>query len=114
MLGRMGSAFIGGVTYLPENFKGKDAEIENIKLYKNKKEGKPHGVSIILDNQYMDITVLDLSSALQFGEVINLKSAMTSDQALSELKRAKDKLDLGLITQQQFDSLRSVLSKIIH
>jgi hypothetical protein len=113
MLGRMGAALMGGVTYLPETFKGRDAEIENIKLYKSKKEGKPHGASIIFDNPGMDISVLDLSFALQYGELVNPKASMTSDQALAELKKAKDKLDLGLITQQQFDSLKLVLIKII-
>lgn len=38
---------------------------------------------------------------------------MTSDEALSELKRAKDKLDLGLITQAEYDSLKVELSKYI-
>lgn len=113
MLGRMGAAVMGGVTYLPETFKGREAEIENIKLYKSKKEGKPHGASIIFNNPGMDITVLDLPFALQYGELINPKASMTSEQALAELKKAKDKLDLGLITQQQFDSLKVVLSKII-
>ncbi len=113
MLGRMGAAMMGGVTYLPETFKGREAEIENIKLYKSKKEGKPHGASIIFNNPGMDISVLDLAFALQYGEVINPKAAMTSEQALAELKKAKDKLDLGLITQQQFDSLKVGLSKII-
>jgi hypothetical protein len=61
----------------------------------------------------MDISVLDLAFALQYGELINPNAAMTSEQALAELKKAKDKLDLGLITQQQFDSLKVVLSKII-
>jgi hypothetical protein len=113
MLGRMGAAMMGGVTYLPETFKGREAEIENIKLYKSKKEGKPHGASIIFNNPGMDISVLDLAFALQYGELINPNAAMTSEQALAELKKAKDKLDLGLITQQQFDSLKVVLSKII-
>lgn len=113
MLGRMGAAVMGGVTYLPETFKGREAEIENIKLYKSKKEGKPHGASIIFNNPGMDITVLDLPFALQYGELVNPKASMTSEQALAELKKAKDKLDLGLITQQQFDSLKVVLSKII-
>lgn len=113
MLGRMGAAMMGGITYLPETFKGREAEIENIKLYKSKKEGKPHGASIIFNNPGMDISVLDLAFALQYGEVINPKAGMTSEQALAELKKAKDKLDLGLITQQQFDSLKVVLSKII-
>jgi len=37
----------------------------------------------------------------------------TSDEALSELKKAKDKLDLGLITQEQFDKLKAELSPFI-
>jgi hypothetical protein len=38
---------------------------------------------------------------------------MTSDEALTELKRDKDKLDLGLITQEKYDSLKTELSKYI-
>ena len=37
----------------------------------------------------------------------------TSDEALTELKKAKDKLDLGLITQEEFDKLKAELSKYI-
>jgi hypothetical protein len=38
---------------------------------------------------------------------------MSSDDALSQLKRAKDKLDLGLITQEEFSKLKTELSKYI-
>jgi hypothetical protein len=38
---------------------------------------------------------------------------MTSDDALAELKKAKDKLDLGLITQEDYDKLKAELSKYI-
>lgn len=113
MLGRMGAAIMGGVTYLPESFKGREAQIENIKMFRSKKSDRPSAASIIFQNPSMDITVLDLKFALEYGELINPKAGMTSDQALAELKRAKDKLDLGLITQQHFDSLRTVLSKLI-
>ncbi len=113
MIGRMGMAMMSGVSYLTEGWKGREVEIENIKLYKSKKEDKPHVASIIFNNPGVDFTVLDLSFALKYGEVVNPKAAMTSDQALSELKKAKDKLDLGLISQQQYDSLRNELIKII-
>jgi hypothetical protein len=113
MLGRMGMAAMSGITYLPESFKGREAQIENIKMYRSKKSDVPSQASIIFQNPGMDITVLDLKFALEYGELINPKAAMTSDQALAELKKAKDKLDLGLITQQHFDSLRTVLSKYI-
>ena len=109
----MGSAVMGGVTYLPETFKGREAQIENIKMFRSKKSSVPSAAWIIFQNPGMDITVLDLKFALQYGELINPKAAMTSHQALAELKRAKDKLDLGLITQHHFDSLRTVLSQFI-
>ena len=49
--------------------------------------------------------------ALKFGE---LKSkVMSSDEALAELKKAKDKLDLGLITQEEFNALRAELAPLI-
>jgi len=38
---------------------------------------------------------------------------MTSDQAMKELKTAKDKLDLGLITQAEYDRIKAELIKYI-
>jgi hypothetical protein len=38
---------------------------------------------------------------------------MTSDDALAELKKAKDKLDLGLITQEKYDEIKAELVKYI-
>jgi len=113
MLGRMGVAVMSGVNYLPESFKGREAQIENIKMFKSKKIDRPSVAMVIFQNPAMNITVLDLKFAIEFGELINPKAAMTSEQALVELKKAKDKLDLGLITQHKFDSLRAVLSKYI-
>lgn len=52
-----------------------------------------------------------VENAIKVGEMKT--KGMTSDDALLELKKAKDKLDLGLITQAQFDSLKSVLVKYI-
>ena len=38
---------------------------------------------------------------------------MTSDKALAELKRQKDKLDLEIISQAEYDSIKAVLIKYI-
>lgn len=113
MLGRMGMAVMAGITYLPENFKGRDVEVEEIKFMKNGKKATNGGAVMFFNNPGMDITVLNLEAALEFGELINPKAAMTSDQALSELKRTKDKFDLGLITQEDFDNKKAELSKYI-
>ena len=52
-----------------------------------------------------------LKDAVDTGEIVG--KGYSSDGALTELKKAKDKLDLGLITQEEFDSKRKELSKYI-
>jgi hypothetical protein len=55
--------------------------------------------------------IIDLENALETGEVRSVGSK--SDQAMAELKRAKDKLDLGLITQDEYDDIKAELAPII-
>jgi len=43
-----------------------------------------------------------------------LDNSMTSDEALAELKKAKEKLDLGLITQEKYDEIKAELLKYIN
>ena len=54
---------------------------------------------------------ISLEDALKTKEVKS--KIMSSDEALAELKRAKDKLDLGLITQEEFNTLRTELAPLI-
>jgi hypothetical protein len=54
---------------------------------------------------------IQLENAIETGEAKGL--GMNSDEALAELKKCKDKLDLGLITQDEFNSKKSELSKFI-
>lgn len=56
--------------------------------------------------------VSSLEGALESGE-ISVMGMITSDQALEMLKKEKDKLDLGLITQEEFDKKKEELSKYI-
>jgi hypothetical protein len=113
MLGRMGSAILSGITYLPDAFKGSEVEIEDIKFVKNGKKATNAGVMVIFDNPGMDITVLNLDLALQYGELINPKASITSDQALAELQKTKIKLDLGVITQEEYENIKKELMKFI-
>jgi hypothetical protein len=57
------------------------------------------------------IFVMNFEEALKSGEISIL--GISSDEALQELKRCKDKLDLGLITQDEFDLKKAELSKFI-
>jgi hypothetical protein len=52
-----------------------------------------------------------LENAIASGEIKT--SLLTSDDALAKLKKAKEKLDLGLITQEEFDKLKSELKKYV-
>ena len=54
-----------------------------------------------------------LEAALESGELINGNAGLTREQAIAKLKEQKDLLDLGLISQEDFDKLRKELTPII-
>lgn len=54
---------------------------------------------------------VNFENALQSGELIGY--GYTSDQALQELRKAKDMLELELITQEEYDRKKEELSKYI-
>jgi hypothetical protein len=55
--------------------------------------------------------IIDIENAIASGEIKSF--GKTSDEALIELKRAKDKLDLNLITKEKYDSIKTDLIKYI-
>ena len=55
--------------------------------------------------------VFPFEDAIASGEIKSF--GMTSDEALTELKKCKDKLDLELITQEEFNKKKVELSKYI-
>lgn len=55
--------------------------------------------------------IIDFENAIDSGELIGW--GMSSDQALSELKKAKEKLDLELITKEQYEAKKKELSVFI-
>ena len=87
---------------------GTEAEIKKIRFSGTKRYGRYMWVTCKGPLQPINIRI---EKAIQVGEVVT--EGYTSDQALEELKRAKDKLDLGLITQEEFNALRTELSKYI-
>ncbi len=54
---------------------------------------------------------IDFENAIALGEIVNPEP--TSDQALVQLKKAKEKLDLQLITQQEYDDIKEELKEFI-
>lgn len=99
----------GNSPVLPTNA-NREVEIKRIEVSGKLKKGYKVWVvtngGVALERFYFDI-----ENALQTREVKG--DGMSSDEALAQLKRAKEKLDLGLITQQEFDKLKSELSKFI-
>jgi len=53
----------------------------------------------------------NLEDAIESGEVVS--KGFSSDAALAKLKNEKDKLDLGIITQEEFDKKKAELIKYI-
>jgi hypothetical protein len=105
-----GDGFLLPITNLTASASGQETEIKKIYVIGNKRAG--YSVSF----RTKGITGLSnysvqFENALSTGEIKGY--GKTSDDALAELKKAKDKLDLGLITQEQFNTLKSELSTYI-
>ena len=93
---------------LPKNQSGVNMVIKKIKEVKYK-GAKVISFSVSGGN-IVKYKIL-VEDALATGELKS--SGYTSDEALSELKKAKDKLDLGLIKPEKYDSIKFVLTKFI-
>lgn len=89
---------------------GNETEIKKIWVVGNKRAGYSVSFRTKGITGLSNYTV-QFENALSTGEVKGF--GKTSDEALTELKKAKDKLDLGLITQEEFDRAKAELSKYI-
>ena len=87
---------------------GDQIEIKKIQVIGNKRIGYK---VLFINNRFLNSTLIAIENAIASGEIKSF--GMTSDEALNNLKKAKDKLDLGLITQQKYDSIKTELVKFI-
>lgn len=95
---------------LPAGYSGFETELKRIRVVGNKRIG--YAVNFYTKGVWGPSTfIIPIENALATGEIKS--SVMSSDDALAELKRAKDKLDLGLITQEEFEKLKAELSPFI-
>jgi hypothetical protein len=105
-----GDGFLLPITNLLASSSGTETEIKKIFVAGNKRSGysvsfRTKGISGL--SNY----TIQFENALSTGEVKGF--GLSSDDALTELKRNKDKLDLGLITQEEYNKLKSELTKYI-
>lgn len=95
--------------YYPKSYTGKEVQIKYFMASGFKNEG--FNAVVVCKGALLDMFNIEIENAIQSGEIKSF--GMTSDEALSELKKAKDKLDLGIITQAKYDSLKVEYSKYI-
>ncbi len=105
-----GDGILLPITNLTAAFSGTETEIKRIWVTGNKRAG--YSVSFRTKGMTgLSNYTIQFENALATGEVKGF--GMSSDDALAELKKAKDKLDLGLITQEDYDKLKAELTKYI-
>ena len=105
-----GDGILLPITNLTAFSSGTETEIKRIFVYGSKRAG--YAVSFRTKG-YTGVSnyTIQFENALSVGEVKGF--GLSSDDALDQLKKAKDKLDLGLITQEEFDKLKAELAKYI-
>jgi len=113
VMGAMGAAFMSN------SDSNLEVIIDKIKIYK---PSLGQSFKIIVDFRRKDGfnigigkfgSVFDLSRAIGLGEIINPNAPLNREQAIAKLKEAKDLLELGMMTEEEFDTLRAELSLII-
>ncbi len=105
-----GDGLLTPIEILTSSAMGEQVEIKSVWVSGLKKSG--FFVSIWAKSGTISGYGINLEKAIESGEIVS--NVMTSDEALTELKKAKDKLDLGLITAEQYEKIKSELSKIIN
>jgi len=60
-----------------------------------------------------EISTLSIDGSLRSKELVDPNAPMSSEEAIKKLKAYKEKLDLGLISQEEYDSYKLELSKFI-
>ncbi len=106
----MGDGILTPLQPLPAAQSGTETEIKKIFISGNKRTGysvsmRTKGVIGLLNY------TIQFENAMSTGEIKG--TGMTSDEALAELKKVKDKLDLGLITQEEYDKKKAELTPFI-
>lgn len=105
-----GDGLLLPITNLTAASSGQETEIKKIWVVGNKRAG--YSVSFRTKGiTGLSNYTIQFENALSTGEVKGF--GMTSDDALAALKKAKDKLDLGLITQEEYDKIKADLVKYI-
>lgn len=72
--------------------------------------GEPHGRAFGI---YKYLSILDYEKAAIAGEIRSLYAPMTREAAIAKLKEAKELLDLGLMSEADYEKMKQELGPII-
>ncbi len=92
-------------TPISSNYYGQSFPIVSVEI------GKNYDVWILINAFGGSKIQVNLEQALSLGEIQS--EGYTSDKALEELTKWKQKLDLGLITEEEYNNKKAELSKYI-
>ena len=114
-------ALMSSPVMMPVSWAGTKLVVDELKVYhyKMSKNSEVRVLAYVKDPAISsglggnNRTILDLEMAISTGEVINPKARMTREQAIVKLKESKDLLDLGLMTLEEYEKLKSELTPII-
>jgi hypothetical protein len=120
----LGEISLGKALFVPpqnlsDAYIGEKVIVKKIKVQHTKYSKKsPLVITLVVQNPSApaisrNSTISNLEMAMETKEVINLNAAMTREQAISKLKEAKDLVDLGMMSQAEFDDLKNKLTPII-
>jgi hypothetical protein len=108
----LAGAPIDGPVPLTKTAIGSKTQIKKIVLAGSKRNGyfcNIYGKGML--GSISSTFIIQIENAMDAGEIKS--NRFSSDDALYDLKKAKEKLDLGLITQEKYDSIKNVLSEYI-
>ncbi len=110
------SANPSGYKVLPESYKNNLLVIEYIRLRKGllrRSYGTPYlELKLLKKNTFEKIETRGLVDAIESRELIN-PNILTKEEAIAKLKEGKELLELGVLTQQEYDQLKLKLTPFI-
>jgi hypothetical protein len=102
------------------NMQGEIVIISEMKAYHKGSKKKPLAISILLGepngrafgiNKYMSST--DLEKSVLAGEIKSINAPLTRGEAIAKLKESKELLDLGIMTNADYERLKLELTPLI-
>ncbi len=115
----LGKALLVAPEQLGDAYSGEEVVVTAIKVQHTKmNKNSPVQIMLFVQNPSAPAlarnrTIFDLEMSIETKEVVNPNAAMTKEQAIAKLKEAKDLVDLGMMTQVEFDQLKEKLTPII-